>query len=177
MLFLYSKWLHEQKNITTVNSVTNTWVSHEGKYFTKFLNQYSFICNKFYKLHKYNINISHEKTTGLRNSLKNLNVNYMWRQMYGNGYQWIPKMKIKEANLFNTVGCCILKKKVKSVIYLLFSYQTGYIMWHSRLMIYIPFGVTSYFMYRVLSHEGKYCTKFRNQYSFICSKFYKLYKH
>jgi hypothetical protein len=34
-----------------------------------------------------------------------------WRQMYGNGYQWIPKMKIKEANLFNTVGCCILKKK------------------------------------------------------------------
>jgi hypothetical protein len=24
---------------------------------------------------------------------------------------WIPKMKIKEANLFNTVGCCILKKK------------------------------------------------------------------
>ena len=25
MLFLYSKRLHEQKNITTVNSVTNTW--------------------------------------------------------------------------------------------------------------------------------------------------------
>jgi hypothetical protein len=23
--------------------------------------------------------------------------------MYGNGYQWIPNMKIKEANLFNTV--------------------------------------------------------------------------
>jgi hypothetical protein len=23
---------------------------------------------------------------------------------------------------------------------LLFSYQTGYIMWHSRLMLYIPFG-------------------------------------
>jgi hypothetical protein len=35
--------------------------------------------------------------------------------------------------------------------------------------------VTSYFMYRV-SHEGKYCTKFLNQYSFICSKFNKLYK-
>jgi hypothetical protein len=29
---------------------------------------------------------------------------------------------------------------VNSVIYLLFSYQTGYIMWHSRLMMYIPFG-------------------------------------
>jgi hypothetical protein len=28
------------------------------------------------------------------------------------------------------------------------------------------------FMYGV-SHEGKYCTKFLNQYSFICSKFYK----
>jgi hypothetical protein len=24
-----------------------------------------------------------------------------------------------------------------------------------------------------VSHEGKYCTKFLNQYSFICSKFYK----
>jgi hypothetical protein len=24
-----------------------------------------------------------------------------------------------------------------------FSYQTGYIMWHSRLMIYIPFGCAS----------------------------------
>jgi hypothetical protein len=32
-----------------------------------------------------------------------------------------------------------LKKKVKSVIYLLFSYQTGYIMWHSRLKMYISF--------------------------------------
>jgi hypothetical protein len=28
-------------------------------------------------------------------------------------------------------------------IYLLFSYQTGYIMWHSRLRIYIHFGFTS----------------------------------
>ena len=28
--------------------------------------------------------------------------------------------------------------------------------------------VASYFMYRV-SHEGKHCTKFLNQYSFICS--------
>jgi hypothetical protein len=27
-----------------------------------------------------------------------------------------------------------------------------------------------------VSHEGKYCTKFLNQYSFKCSKFYKLYK-
>jgi hypothetical protein len=30
-----------------------------------------------------------------------------WRQMYGNGHLEIRKMKIKEANLFNTVGCCI----------------------------------------------------------------------
>jgi hypothetical protein len=75
-----------KKNITTVNSVTNTWsiqqtpmfhgctitnkpsyfmyrVSREGKYCTTFLNQYSFICSKFYKLYKYNINISHNKTT------------------------------------------------------------------------------------------------------------------
>ena len=35
----------------------------------------------------------------------------------------------------------------------------------------VKIGVTSYFMYRV-SHEGKYCTKFLNQYSFIYSKFY-----
>ena len=50
-------------------------VSHEGKYCTKFLNQYSFICSTFYKLYKYNIDISHNKTTGLRNSFDNLNVN------------------------------------------------------------------------------------------------------
>jgi hypothetical protein len=43
----------------------------------EFLNQYSFICSKFYKLYKYNINISHNKTTGLRNSFNNLNVNNM----------------------------------------------------------------------------------------------------
>ena len=52
-------------------------VSHEGKYCTKFLNQYSFICSKFYKVYKYNINTSHNKTTGLRNSFNNLNVNNM----------------------------------------------------------------------------------------------------
>ena len=48
------------------------------------------------------------------------------------GHLEIRKIKIKDANLFNTVEFCILKKKqktmVKSVIYLLFSYQTGYIM-------------------------------------------------
>ena len=49
----------------------------EGKYCTKLLNQYSFICSKFYKLYQYNINISHNKTTGLRNSFNNLNVNNM----------------------------------------------------------------------------------------------------
>ena len=50
-------------------------VSHEGKYCTKFLNKYSFICSKFYELDKYNIDMSHNKTTGLRNSFNNLNVN------------------------------------------------------------------------------------------------------
>ena len=59
------------------NDVKIGVVSHEGKYCTKFLNQYSFICSKFYKLYKYNINISHNKTTGLRNSFNNLNVNNM----------------------------------------------------------------------------------------------------
>jgi hypothetical protein len=34
-------------------------------------------CSKFYKLYKYNIDISHNKTTGLRNSFNNLNVNNM----------------------------------------------------------------------------------------------------
>ena len=37
----------------------------QGKYCTKLLNQHNFICSKFYKLYKYNINISHNKTTGL----------------------------------------------------------------------------------------------------------------
>ena len=46
-------------------------VSHEGKSCTKFLNQHNFICSKFYKLYKYNINIPHNKTTGLRNNFNN----------------------------------------------------------------------------------------------------------
>ena len=37
--------------------IFRVWVSHEGKYCTKFLNHYSFICSKFYKLYKYNINM------------------------------------------------------------------------------------------------------------------------
>jgi hypothetical protein len=80
---------------TKLNAVFNTQngcMNKKIKYCTKCLNQYSFICSKFYKLYKYKINISHNKTTGLQNSLNNLK---------------IRKMKIKEANLFNTVGCCI----------------------------------------------------------------------
>jgi hypothetical protein len=57
-----------------------------------------------------------------------------WRQRYGNGHLEIRKMKIKEANLFN-IGLDSL-----TLCYMLFSYQTGYIMWHSRLRIYIPWG-------------------------------------
>jgi hypothetical protein len=59
-----------------------------------------------------------------------------WRQRYRNGHLEIRKMKIKEANLFNTFWSCILKKMVKSVIYLLFSYLTGYIMWHSNSTVF-----------------------------------------
>ena len=36
------------------------------------------------------------------------------------------------------------KTMVKSVIYLLFSYQTGYIMWHSPKRIYITSGLYLY---------------------------------
>jgi hypothetical protein len=32
-----------------------------------------------------------------------------WRQRYGNGHLEIRKMKIKEANLFNTVGVVFIK--------------------------------------------------------------------
>ena len=39
-----------------------------------------------------------------------VDVIHEWRQRYGNGHLEIRKMKIKEANLFNTVGCCIKKK-------------------------------------------------------------------
>jgi hypothetical protein len=53
---------------------------------------------------------------------------------------------------------------VKSVIYLLFSYQTGYIMWHSRLMIYIPFGCASGNIDRCLS----FCT-FSFGHRVVCS--------
>jgi hypothetical protein len=60
-------------------------------------------------------------------------------------------MKIKEANLFKIQLDVVFIKKtmVKSVIYLLFSYQTGYIMWHSRLMIYIPFGYKAFNLVKI----------------------------
>ena len=54
-----------------------------------------------------------------------------WRQRYGKGHLEIRKNENKRHKyIFNTVGICIWKKKtmVKSVIYLLFSYHTGYIM-------------------------------------------------
>jgi hypothetical protein len=64
-----------------------------------------------------------------------------WRQRYGKGHLEIRKNENKKTNIFNTVGVCIWKKPmVKSVIHLLFSYQSVYkmyIMWHSRLRIYI----------------------------------------
>jgi hypothetical protein len=73
-------WFHKSRG--TKNTIHASYymyrVSHEGKFCTKFLNQYSFICSKFYKLYKYNINISHNKATGLRNSFNNLNVNNMY---------------------------------------------------------------------------------------------------
>ena len=61
-----------------------------------------------------------------------------WGQRYEHGHQEIRiKMKIKDTNIYNTVGFCIKKTMVKSVVYLLFSYQIWYKMWHSRLTIYI----------------------------------------
>jgi hypothetical protein len=50
-------------------------VSYEEKSCINFLNQYYFICRNFFKLYKYNINISQNKTTGLGNNFNNLNVN------------------------------------------------------------------------------------------------------
>ena len=50
-------------------------------------------------------------------------------QRYGKGHLEIRKIKIKKANIFNTVEFCIERKTmVKYVIYLLFIYQIGYIM-------------------------------------------------
>jgi hypothetical protein len=43
----------------------------------------------------------------------------------------------KECQRYEKGHLEIRKMKIK---YMLFSYQTGYIMWHSRLMIYIPWG-------------------------------------
>jgi hypothetical protein len=42
-----------------------TEVSHKGKSCSIFLNQHNFICNQFNKLYNYNINILHNKPTGL----------------------------------------------------------------------------------------------------------------
>ena len=65
-----------------------------------------------------------------------------WRQRYGNGHLEIRKIKINR-QIYLIQLDVVFKKKFKSVIYLLFSYQTGYIMWHSRLTMYIPFGCAS----------------------------------
>ena len=73
-------------------------------------------------------------------------------------------MKIKDTNIFNTVGVCIWKKKtmVKSVIYLLFSYKTGYIMWHSRIRIYsktIVFLLEAFWLDVTTSRDECTCTR------------------
>ena len=45
------------------------------------------------------------------------------------GHLITRKINRKDTNIFNTLGFCIRgKTMVKYVIYLLFSYQTGYIM-------------------------------------------------
>jgi hypothetical protein len=50
-------------------------------------------------------------------------------------------MKIKDINIFNTLESVFEKKTmVKSVIYLLFSYQTGYIICYSALRQGISVG-------------------------------------
>jgi hypothetical protein len=43
---------------------------------------------------------------------------------------WKKKKKKKKKKFIRQFGSVFNKKMVKSVIYLLFSYQTGYIMWH-----------------------------------------------
>jgi hypothetical protein len=53
------------------------------------------------------------------------------------------KLKKIKKKFIRQFGSVFNKKMVKSVIVLLFSYQTGYIMWHSRLMLYILFGCAS----------------------------------
>ena len=57
-----------------------------------------------------------------------------WRQRYGKGHLEIRKNENK-TQIYLIRLDSVLKKKtmVKSVIYLLFSYQTGIYMWHSRL--------------------------------------------
>ena len=54
------------------------------------------------------------------------------------------KFNITCSKFIRQFGSVFNKKMVKSVIYLLFSYQTGYIMWHYRLMIYIPLRLREY---------------------------------
>jgi hypothetical protein len=44
------------------------------------------------------------------------------------------------------------------IYYMLFSYQTCYIMWHFRLRIYIPWGATEVNIYRVVT-SARPCNK------------------
>jgi hypothetical protein len=71
--YLWHSFYNDVKICVTSYSMYE--LSHQGTSCIKFLNQHNFICSKFYKLYKYNINISHNKTTGLWNNFTNLNVN------------------------------------------------------------------------------------------------------
>jgi hypothetical protein len=92
-----------------------------------------------------NLNItSDEYISTLYNYTHALTINsqiiYFLRQYY-KSIKWFNMFKSNFKVLF--LNKLFNKKMVKSVIYMLFSYQTVYIMWHSRLMLYIPFGCAS----------------------------------
>jgi hypothetical protein len=53
------------------NKNKQTKRKQKGKSCSIFLNQHNFICSKFNKLYNYNINILHNKTTGLWNNFNN----------------------------------------------------------------------------------------------------------
>ena len=66
----------------------------------------------------------------------------------------INKTKLKTFLYDSLVRLYLTKKMVKSVIYLLFSYQTGYIMWHYNVTLYTLSD--SWITYNVLQYISKW---------------------
>jgi hypothetical protein len=92
-------------------------------------------------------------------STKNFsNLYLLYEHFYFRGNQYLICVFTLQICVHVTI-CRILKInhtfhiEIEGKYYILFSYQTGYTMWHSRLRIYIPWGCASGNILYIISRE------------------------